>query len=1218
MEEVKKLVEVFSNLFVVKHRWYSLEMSDWLEQPKEGDVKSDVRSKGKERGDNEQNKLLESIEAESSQIEVELKGLMRQYALMLFQKGEKKELQKVEKRQKELNARLGELRRAKDLWLEADKEEVTVVESNEDRSGGVDLLDPKVSPILPMLEKESELKRALQLVQAVTASQSMFHNLSGMSSSSSSSSSSPSGGGQSSPFRGRQKVKEVPSLKEDRVNKAVQVIKFIHQFKMVMKAHAVSERDQKTYLLEVIHKSVAERLLVEGIELSSIGKLLSLVKRSLLGPHWERKVSDKWQTVRMVENESIFRFRQRVQMFNRALGRDPEMDEGMRTLIYSELRFKIPVVMREMVEEENPLYRCLKEWGKFWDDLEVLEHSLAFKDRVLMHRQLESQGGLGESKSGKKKFSQSKETPKSGGSGGAGGSGGSGGSGGAGGSGGSGGAGGAGSGSGKEAMGRRNRCFRCGSDKHWLNECDHPIASKIPLKADGRLPIICYNCFEAGHSRMKCPKKKPPAGNNQPGGRALFAGEGSLLEDRDWAEEREIREPFLDRDFLLGEVAMDFRLGEPKGAFPVLDVKREGGASGSRDLKLGDLKVQREEDLRKGGREDMQYPFLVGDLDILGILDSGADYLLVDPEIWRQMEGEVVKEPIGYLGVSGSCQTIELAKLVIFRVEDGLTSWLAYPLPNQKLGIKALVPWDLAKELGAELSGLPKFFANQVHRSDDTQWVRGEGVFKEKMLPEEVRVRILKGIEKELGNNELLPANSKCSLEGAEYRIEILKDAQPSFKPQYPLCERFLAQVKERVGEWLEKGWVKLLLADRKPDWHSPLLAVKKILGNKWNGNICLCVDFRGVNAVTGEPSYSVPLCREMLGRLEGTKVFTELDLVDAYHQIALEEGSKEFTTFTIPGKGKACWQVLFLGLKVVEELRFIAGFQKRNIMRYNPRQNSLVERFVAETKRLLFKWLKGDVLGWEGYVPVVQMSLNDRILLRHNSQPFSLMFGRRLNSFEAYRDGEFSDNLSEEERAKLLKEVKDWGEDIWSVISKESEKVGGAHASRGNKRERSKTRVEGFKEGDLVLKKVLNRRGKMGECWEGPFEVLGQDMEQGGFKLKELDGRFLNFLVPADQLRRVEQVAEEEEVSWEVDKILEHRGEEGQRFYKVKWKGRFEPSWEPAEMFDTTECIRDYWDGKKRGGKKGGKGKGRASSSSSSSFWGIFSETNKWFLGGE
>ena len=81
-----------------------------------------------------------------------------------------------------------------------------------------------------------------------------------------------------------------------------------------MSAHAISERDQKSYLLESVHKMVTERLLVEGIENSSIDHLLSLVKISLLGLHWERLVTDEWQGIRMVENESVFRFHQRVQI----------------------------------------------------------------------------------------------------------------------------------------------------------------------------------------------------------------------------------------------------------------------------------------------------------------------------------------------------------------------------------------------------------------------------------------------------------------------------------------------------------------------------------------------------------------------------------------------------------------------------------------------------------------------------------------------------------------------------------------------------------------------------------------------------------------------------------------------------------------------------------------------------------------------------------------
>ena len=121
-----------------------------------------------------------------------------------------------------------------------------------------------------------------------------------------------------------------------------------------------------------------------------------------------------------------------------------------------------------------------------------------------------------------------------------------------------------------------------------------------------------------------------------------------------WAEGRDPQEVFLDKDLSLGEVALDFRLGEPRGVFPVLDSgkgEKRGGNQVSEStpvspesLGLGNLKTQREEDLRKGGKEDMQYPFSVGDLNILGILDSGADYLLVDLEIWGQLEGEKVSE----------------------------------------------------------------------------------------------------------------------------------------------------------------------------------------------------------------------------------------------------------------------------------------------------------------------------------------------------------------------------------------------------------------------------------------------------------------------------------------------------------------------------------------------------------------------------------------------
>ena len=148
------------------------------------------------------------------------------------------------------------------------------------------------------------------------------------------------------------------------------------------------------------------------------------------------------------------------------------------------------------------------------------------------------------------------------------------------------------------------------------------------------------------------------------------------------------------------------------------------------------------------------------------------------------------------------------------------------------------------------------------------------------------------------------------------------------------------------------------------------------------------------------------------------------------------------FANYGVPKMIQFDNEATFLS-KIIEELRFVSGFEARNIMKYNPRQNGVVERFVAETKRVLMKWLHGDVSGWEYFIPAVQMGLNNQILSRHNSCPFSLMFGRRMNGFEEFRDWAHDKVYLEEETEELLKELKTWGKEIWKIVSKESEAIG-------------------------------------------------------------------------------------------------------------------------------------------------------------------------------
>ena len=275
---------------------------------------------------------------------------------------------------------------------------------------------------------------------------------------------------------------------------------------------------------------------------------------------------------------------------------------------------------------------------------------------------------------------------------------------------------------------------------------------------------------------------------------------------------------------------------------------------------------------------------------------------------------------------------------------------------------------------------------------------------------------------------------------------------------------------------------------------------------------------------------------------------------------------------------------------ELLEELRGLMGFKARRVMKYFPRQNGLVESYVGEVKRVMKKWLEGDPSGWEGFIPAIQMGLNDRVISRHGSRPFSLMFGRRMNAFEDYEE------MGDDERGEA--NVKAWagsveqlGQFVWDTIEEKGGEVGEGFVRDGNKRGESVVRRSELKVGDLVLRKIQRpKKGQLDETWEGPFKVMEVDEEVGGYKLREAgDKRVVDGLVPIEHLRLVEEVLDEsEEVTYEVEKILDHRGGTHERLYKVKWKGHKTVTWEPPSNFNSKECIQDYW-------RMREKGKGRA-----------------------
>ena len=73
----------------------------------------------------------------------------------------------------------------------------------------------------------------------------------------------------------------------------------------------------------------------------------------------------------------------------------------------------------------------------------------------------------------------------------------------------------------------------------------------------------------------------------------------------------------------------------------------------------------------------------------------------------------------------------------------------------------------------------------------------------------------------------------------------------------------------------------------------APVLFVKKK-----DGTLRLCTDYRGLNAISTSNAYPLPLIKDLLAQVGKGKVFTKLDIREAYYRVRIKEGHEHLTAF--------------------------------------------------------------------------------------------------------------------------------------------------------------------------------------------------------------------------------------------------------------------------------------------------------------------------------
>jgi hypothetical protein len=114
-------------------------------------------------------------------------------------------------------------------------------------------------------------------------------------------------------------------------------------------------------------------------------------------------------------------------------------------------------------------------------------------------------------------------------------------------------------------------------------------------------------------------------------------------------------------------------------------------------------------------------------------------------------------------------------------------------------------------------------------------------------------------------------------------------DKEPPYGPIYALSEKELQVLREYLDSSLKKGWIRRSTSPAG----APILFVPKK-----DGGLRLCVDYRGLNKITVKNRHPLPLISEMVDRLSGAKIFTKLDLRNAYHRLRIKPGDEWKTAF--------------------------------------------------------------------------------------------------------------------------------------------------------------------------------------------------------------------------------------------------------------------------------------------------------------------------------
>ncbi|GKA14403.1 putative reverse transcriptase domain-containing protein [Tanacetum coccineum] len=111
--------------------------------------------------------------------------------------------------------------------------------------------------------------------------------------------------------------------------------------------------------------------------------------------------------------------------------------------------------------------------------------------------------------------------------------------------------------------------------------------------------------------------------------------------------------------------------------------------------------------------------------------------------------------------------------------------------------------------------------------------------------------------------------------------VLIVQGVAPVARAPYRLALTELQELSTQLQELSDKGFIR----PSSSPWGAPVLFVK----NK-DGSFRMCIDYRELNKLTVKNRYPLPRIDDLFDQLQGSRVYSKIDLRSGYHQLRVRE----------------------------------------------------------------------------------------------------------------------------------------------------------------------------------------------------------------------------------------------------------------------------------------------------------------------------------------